>query len=845
MKKIFSLLVLFLAINSHLAAQQDDLNGDAIYTLSGPDIQSAVQFRAEVNPQEAGDAIEGDYLAQPAYTPSGDRFLVPNRNTNNVTVFDASSMEIIANIPTWETPFDIGVTDEYVIVPCFGSNNVTVFELENYTGVASFPTANHPVKVIISPDGSRAMVGTDADEGLFINLDDLTAVTIPDFPCDQYRFSFITSNTRNTIFWTEFGIAPDNSYIINGAFDDGLRTYDPETGDVIATLPSVPYSGLIRLSGDQSTWIAMGSGNDALISQIAAPVPAVLSQVAITGQSVWTAYGGPGVNFDGSRAIVPAYPGNLALVRFDMDDFITIPVGTSPNWVGQTADYSMGVVGSYYLSLVDFATGAVVSQNTGRPIANGAVSPSVAQLIAFDPLRFESIHVYDFTVNNSLSYVGNYASGSELEADATYSVQMISDTRGIAMNSISGTMSIFNYETQELEALIPLESYETYYAAVTEDAAYALVARRLLNDVAIVDLNTYEIVASVSSGGEKPDQVFILPNQEYAYVLNAGGTDRIGVIKIDGANSSLEESFVVGNVGISWTNYGIRSNIVFSPDQQYAILPAPFDEQVQIIDLESHDIVAELDIEGFPLRVATGNSDFLGDVAAVMMKNTGEIAVITNIGPGANITEGFDIGSNPVDLCFGYSEDGTNKPGFFVASADDQAVNFFDLDLFTVTASTDYGPDHAPAALAYSQEAGRFTLCRSTISGGMSFLEFSEDVRVEFSDIAKAEISLQNPVPSIAMVPSLSQDRILVFQTDIVGSGLEGIQLSPVYTYTVFPQPSTGMVHFIQAELQGSGFIRVFDNTGKLLIQKEHSDLSNILLDATSLPVGHLQLPDF
>ncbi|MBR9920935.1 MAG: hypothetical protein GYB31_08845 [Bacteroidetes bacterium] len=833
-----SLTIIFSLLCFYAFGQINQADGDPVYLNGFNTLQEAVDFRTDVLEAPAGDAVEGDFFAQPVYTRDGSLILLPNRGTNNITVFNALSFEIEGTIEGCDTPMDLAVSDDYAVVPCFGSATANIYSLDGLSLVATIETDPEPAKAAVSPDGSLAMIGTQSGGGTLVDLTTFESTYIADFQCFLGKFSFITSNTRNTVSWSDFGFAPDNSYLINGVGDAGAKIYDTETGDLINTIAEVPASPHIRLSGDGSTWILMGIGTDAQISRIDAATATLIDQIPLTGYSVWSIYGGPSVNMAGDRVLVPIYPDNLALVRFDEGDFTTIPIGTTPNWLGQSADYQYGVVGSYYLSVVDMESGAVSSQLTGRPIQNGTVSPTENKFIGFDPLRLESVHFFDFANPDALEYVDTRPSGSPLEADATYSVKIIDDNRALAMNPLSGSMSVFDYQTQELIALIPMGSHETYEAALTSDGNWAVVPRRLENDVVIVDLNTYEIVAEVPGGGEKPDQAFVLPGDQYAYVMNAGGTDRIGVIALDGANSSYESNFVIGNTGISWTNYGLRSELVFTPDGQYGVLAASFVDEVQIIDLETHSIINELPIEGFPLQLAVGEIPGLGTAIGVTLRNAGQIAVVTDPGPAASITEGLDVGDSPVDISYGLADDGSEQPGFYVSCAGDNSVHFFSLDAFEVTYTKEYGPDHTPLSVENSEYAGAFTLLSAVNSDLLPYLELPSGEALEFTGRTRPIIHLQEPVPGVAMVPDISNDRVLVFFTDIVGSQVKSVDLSGKVHYEVFPQPSGEWIHFRQEALSGAGYVRIYSPQGRIVRVQEIGDLSQFSIQLSDQPAN-------
>ena len=80
----------------------------------------------------------------------------------------------------------------------------------------------------------------------------------------------------------------------------------------------------------------------------------------------------------------------------------------------------------------------MVSQLQGRPIQNGIMAPNNNRIVACDPLRFEGLYFYEYFNNGNLLFKLRTTTGSELEADASYSVKFSPDGNTLLVsNSLS------------------------------------------------------------------------------------------------------------------------------------------------------------------------------------------------------------------------------------------------------------------------------------------------------------------------------------------------------------------------------------------------------------------------
>ena len=472
---VFTSLLLLLFITSGYAQILEHSEGDLMeFEPSNLDVLSAnLPNRGTQTLMEAGDLIEGDYLQEIKFNPTGDEFWILNRATNNISVFDWESQNIVATIEVGASPTDFAFSDEVAVVACLASNEVYFIDWETYEILAVQTVGSQPAKVVVSRDSEIAVVGSDeVDEAAVFTLDDFgLKFTIPNFPVYISKFAFITSNPRNALYWSGFQISPDNQYLYNAAGEDGLLIFNLDDGSLVATIPELSDCAQVQLSGDGNFLILVRTGSDGVVYKWDIETGILTSETTLTGYSIWSTNSPPAVNFDGSKVFVSCNPENTALVDTDNNTFQTIETGNSPDWVGQSADYEYAIASDYYQAVISFETGEIESSFSGISINSGAVSPANNRIVATDPLRYELVHLFDFENINTYNWIGTQASGSELEGDATYSVTFSPDGKYLAaMNALSGTMSLFDVEMEELVKIIPLGSTETYQVDFTSDS---------------------------------------------------------------------------------------------------------------------------------------------------------------------------------------------------------------------------------------------------------------------------------------------------------------------------------------------------------------------------------------
>lgn len=837
MKQQLSFWGLFFGICTLVSAQSvlENEHGDPMTIRGAPAEYIGQHLRNEEAIIPAGDEVEGDYIGQMAFTADGAYVLVPHRQTNNISVIEWETGAFVADIPVGGSPIEITVMDTMAVVPCFTSDEAYLINLNDFSVAAVIPTGAQPTKARISRDGSTAAVACDeADVLEVIDLATLTKqMTIPGFNNYLYRFSLITSNPRNTLFWSGFELSPDGSLAVVGG-EDALQFFDTQTGDLVESIPDVPNAGQISLSGDGTHLVAVSTGNEGQLSRIALETLSLVGQLSPPG-SISSSYSSVAVNMDGTRAAVTGLSGTIYLARFDEGDVVDISVTSSPNWIFSSADYQYAIGGQFYLSVIDFETAEIVGSSQGIPIQNGAVSPANNRMVATDPLRYEGLDYYEFEDPTSLNYLMRTPTGSPIEADASYSATLTPDLdRVLVANPLSGSLSVINLEEEALEALVPFSSEETYFAAT--DGAYAYVAKRGEDQVEVIDLETFEIVKTVSSGGDRPDQIYVLPGGDRAYVLNAGGVDRIGVLQQAGAGTSLEGSFASGNTGISWINYGLRSNLAIAKEGDYGVLATPFDDAVQIIDLGANEIIASVELENFPLRSAISDEvPGIGRFAAVTLRNGEGIAIITPIGPNAGLLDTYDIGGIPTRITY----DATRR-AFLICDQTNKVVRVFSIDNLSFEAPMSFSGGRIPISVAVDTFGVQHTLLRGDNPDQSNQLQIGEEV-FELPGIPIHNMAVA-PDGSVVAVPLIANDAVFVVKRTVVGTKAFSLPLATPSGYSVYPNPVTSIATFEWRDgakvPNGTVTLRLFDATGKLVLQQDKLPAGQFTVSKGGLPAG-------
>lgn len=658
MKKI--ILFLLVLTGTFISLAQQNNTGKSVYAeaqietvfaekgqtlLDIISIESLVRDQTDINP---GEEPEGDFMLRSAFTNDGERFIVCNGGTNNVTVFDWETMQPIAVVNTGLYPNCIDVTDDYAIVGCLGGV-VNVIDLEDYSMAGEFAWSGEgqAVAVKVSPDQQYAYIGVDVAKSLMVIDLDAMEISGPygDFPVFLLSYSWVSTGGRSSFKHTSFEVSADGEHLIVGDGESSVLFLYSESGNIHYEVDGIPNCLVVGLSGDGSKTIALSDENSVFMAyQIDNNTHEITGSVDLSGN--YMASYEVGVNMDGSKAFIGIGNNSSAIVRFDTEDYVVFTETYTPFWIGTSANHQYAINGQYRFSVLDFETEAIVGQSWGYTQDFGCVSPVGLKVVGYDPLRYEGVRFFDCSDPADIEMRGKTLTGWPEEGDTPYRISISDDgTRAVTSNSLSENMSIINLENYSVEAIIDLEE-KSDACDISHDSQWAVMGGYDLNTIKIVDLFENELVATVATG-QRPLMVEISQDDEIAVIGNLKGNS-VSVVELNGENSIELFEVQTGVIGLSWAAFGVRSSVELDPTGKYILVAASFDDVVQVIDIEQELIVAELSVGDFPLKVAF-NAD--GEYAAVTNYDADSFSIIHVDGEASSVVGTYSSnGDGPLRL---------------------------------------------------------------------------------------------------------------------------------------------------------------------------------------------------
>lgn len=817
-----SLFTIFIGV----AYSQDDkslfTNPDGDYVIESQSFTGDFQLNKEYIEKmvqwdiDPGISPEGDYMGDCAFTPDGQKVILTNKRTNNVTIWDWASMDLLANVDVGEYPSCVAANDTYAVVGCQFSDSVYIIELSSYTIDTIFASGEQPCSIEISPDGNLAYVACDiSNTCMAIELNAMVVVgTINDFPIYLQTFSWAVQVSRNWEKYNDFVILPDGT---------SIAITDPE-GDDIVFFSTNTYQEMDRvaiispralaLSGDGNYLAcAANPNNECMIHQIDLLDLSVSSSVTITGFGLGT--NDIVLNQDGSKAYVGTTNNTSTLVRFETADFVNFSGTYTAFWLGVSPDHNYAVSGQNRFSIIDFVSENISDQHLGLNQSFGAVSPVGNHVFAYDPLRFEGAYFFDFTDPQDIEYRGYMLSGEAPEGDAPGAVAINLDrTKAVVAGNMSYNCPVIDFMSMEATTAVPVEE-SSYDVKITPDGQWAVAGGYNLNTVKIIDL-TYDTLAATVYTGQRPMIVEMAPDGQHAYIGNIK-QNTLSVVALDGPNSSLVTSKSCGVIGVYIPYFGIRSAVRVSPDGSTVLVAASFDDELNVFDTETNTFVASLATGDFPLDVA-----FNGDGTRACVVNTFDNSFDIVSIDGASSSVLFHNGLNgdyPLDVAYNYAED-----LFYICSASSKRI--FKIDPATgeviETIYTALPPFHIE------------------FHGGSSLVQYQGDENSDHKIVYGESVEYILPA---AAAPFNFNEFTYMIGVAIPGPDFVSIiELGPPPFISeqemqnssfIFPNPANGVIN-IEEAIQFDK-VQIFSTDGKMMLESNVQDYS---IDISQLKEG-------
>ncbi|MEA3266970.1 MAG: hypothetical protein U9P42_08505, partial [Candidatus Fermentibacteria bacterium] len=568
---------------------------------------------------DPGILPEGDAIYDLTYTNDGTKVIVTNFLSQSISIIDQASLSIDTTFTVQGYPGEARCSDEYIIVALPFDNLIEVYNLNTYQLELSTPSSGEqPWVVRVNEDNNHAYIASDISNICdVIDLSSMEKVqAFNDFPLSLWSMTGSYETNRTFFGFSDFTILPGRNLI--GVSDQGadeILFINATTGVVEHTV-SLVDPGLLALSGDGNYLITRSGSYD----------PLTLIRVDLSTYTVDYTVEAPGydahafetiaVNYDGSKAYSDGSSNSAILVKFLTNNYVVFgPSETaSPNWVGSNYDHTQAISSQLRFALIDFATETMVDKLYNKTYWNGdaCISPVSNHVAAIYPLFYEQVHFYSFP-DDEIDFLGDVLSGSPVEGDGPTRVSISQDgTVAVVSNTLSDNVTIVNPSTLEIEAIVDVGD-RVHDSAITSDSKWAVVCAtgsaslETEGPVTVIDLETYTIAAIIETG-DHSSSISITPDDSYAYVANLA-EETVSVIHLDGASSTKVTDIPCAGFAGTWAiPNGIFNMLEVSPDGQYCLVTAGFNDMVRLIDTSTNTVVANINAGDYPLH-ATFNSD--------------------------------------------------------------------------------------------------------------------------------------------------------------------------------------------------------------------------------------------
>jgi len=811
----------------------EDINFRTFDACSGVTAEDLLPFTvplitASVDDIEPGILPEGDYLMDITFTNDGEKVLVCNYMTSNISVMDWATMIIDTTFTVDGYPGAIACTDEYLVIAIPFSDRIDIYDISDWSLTASFQSGEQPWVIRCSIDGSYAYVACDIDDVCeVICLDSMThSKTIIDFPIWLFGFGGGAESNRFSLNFSGFELVSNDSLIAVGDGETSLMFFNVSTGNIDYTL-TIPECMNVGVSGDEETLVAITYQNPLELYKIDLSAYSIETMVSVTGYG----YGMTkeiAVNQDGSKAYVSTNNNTSTLVNFDGGYFITFTDTYSAFWVGVSGDHSLAVSGQNRYSIIDFASESIAGSYWGNSQSSGCVSPAANNSAGYYPYSHEGVYCYTFD-STSVDYLGDILSGSTIEGDGSRrSVISPDGSVAVVSNTLSDNVSIIDMATLEVLAVLEIGD-RVQDAAVTSDSRYAVVCGFNSNSVKIIDLDTNTIIADVPTGA-RSGVISLTPDDAYAYVGNISA-NTVSVVELNGAESVEIAEIPCGIIGVSYVACMVSSDVKVSPDGTYCLVAASFDDKVKVIDTSTNTIVADLTVGDFPLQIAF-NDD--GSRAMVSNYSGGSYSLINVDGASSSVVGTWNCGNHPLRVAYDSYAD-----QFAIGIYSDKQVKTVDPLTGSITGTNSYASHGSVIDIDFANDGTRLVLTAATI--GSTPARFHRDSEYEDLSAGPFYFDYCNTTASaVAPVPGPDYAIVVDFSTQNIDTYAVSVSMMP--ELAVSPNPGNSDFSFEVFLSTASNInLSVFDLSGRLVrhIDEDNYAAGTYIFDwAGDVPMG-------
>jgi YVTN family beta-propeller protein len=640
---------------------------------------------------------DGDGPAGVTLTPDGRLALIPEQESGTLSVIDTWTAISLAEIAVGEYPQSVAVTPDgrYALTADAYNSTVSVVDLESLTRVKSIlvPGVN-PYRVVISRDGSRAVVGmiNDAQNSGFAVIDLTTlelATAFSSAPQGQIGSFYTPETGAEGFFYSEFTLTPDGSTILLlDRLNSALARYDVATGASLGSVLLPLWPTAIDVSSDGTFAVISHETGQRRISRVN----------LLTG--VATNYSTPG---DISGQVIRLTPDASSAMVISGSNliFVDLASGLVTDSIPLVQPQSFALIGDGSRALVVGGQAAVIDVNQRAieaTLAGGfafvaAASHSVENPVAVglnNRLR-ESLLVYRVNPLDAFFDL-EVQTGPAPESDRPRVLVVSPDGRtAAAVNDVSGNVCIWDLAGVDPARYVDVGN-RPLNAAFSPDGAWLVVPSADDFTVSIIDMSPgplYRTVVATVPVAARPARVVVANDSSKAFVVCVDA-DVVQVVSLEGSNSAVIGSFAAGQVGQStFFSYLEFAGMALSPDGSILAVCDNGGKLLRLFNSTTYQPVASITVGSSPFRVIFNAA---GTRAYVANAGTDNVSVVSVNGASSTRLANVPAGDGPLSMALDVSERylyvgafGTVQPG--VAIIDTQTntqVAFADLGGYRV-----------------------------------------------------------------------------------------------------------------------------------------------------------------
>jgi len=599
---------------------------------------------ADANPGDAvfvltGSLPEGDSASDVAYTPDGSMFIIAHRETRNLILWDANTLEFVGEISISGAAQALAITPDgtKAVVANVDNDTVSIVDLVAMTETAVIPVGKNPGVVAISPAGDVAAVGIGFD-GEVVIIDIASASVSGTVPNIGYSLT-LSGNFQApalSLQYSRFLFLDDDRVMNVDQFADEMQIINVRTGVVTRTTIGDSPRGL-AISGDGSVAAIAHTGSARRITVVDTATGVVTNTISMPENLFW---GTITLNGDGTKCVVDVI--NSARVV----DLTTGVVGpalstASINEMLTTFDgrYAVGV--GFRGVVIDMVTGSLVNQVNNMVVPeHGAVSP-IAYQIAMCSTTFGDDLIVADVEGAAGSLTAFKPTGPEDEGDRCRTVAVSPEgSRVVGVSIFSDNATVVDTQTNTVIGIAPV-GQRPHAVAITPDGTKAVVGNLDSPFATVIDLS--DASSTNVSISNRAGSVVISPDGQYAYVGVLASGDGVWRIDLDTMAASGGRIFTSNMGGVGYS-FGQNSEIALSNDGSRLAVAGSFDNTVTFIDTDNWSLIGDLPAGDFPTTVSFSPDD--ARIYATNL-NSNSITVYDNTGAVPVFLRTISVGISP------------------------------------------------------------------------------------------------------------------------------------------------------------------------------------------------------